>query len=145
MPLNNFYLNFIHFVTLYHALSCDTWCPWISPTIDPNGSEFAHSSWISILWFFPSCQSLRSFLGFYCMMILHVCHILLRDPVMKIKCERSAGVENQWCWCTHQPQAFKLYPEVPKKIERTCMSLLYVGMYFIYMAGKVCEGVEAFL
>jgi hypothetical protein len=48
-------------------------------------------------------------------------------------------VENQWSRWTYLTQAFKLYPEVPKKSERTRILFLYVNIYSIIMAGKVCK------
>src|ERR1700678_3836812 len=39
MSLNNLHFDFTHFVTLYHALSCDTGCIWVSPTLVFNLDE----------------------------------------------------------------------------------------------------------
>ena len=113
-------------------------------TIDPIGSEFAHRSWISILWFYPLSQSFRNSSEFHSNVVLYVFHVLLRDPVMAMKCGRSAGVINQWFWCMCLTQTFKLHSQVPKKFERTCVILLYVGIYFICMAGRVYKCRAAF-
>jgi hypothetical protein len=79
------------------------------------------------------------------MVLLHVWHFLLRDFLTTMKCERSAGVDNQWSRCRHLTQPFKLYPEIAKKSERTCVLFLYVGTYYIYMARRICKCIEVVL
>ena len=70
---------------------------------------------------------------------MHILHFTLRDSIMKINCERSAGVVIQWSRLICLTQIFKLYLRVPKKFVSLFISMLYIGMYSIYTAGKLCR------
>ena len=85
----------------------DLYCLWTRHTIDPNGSGFAHRSWILIFWFSPFSKSPQNFSKFYRMVLLHIMWINLSDP-----CKKNYMLENGW-------------------IDESVISLLQKVMYLI--------------
>ena len=60
-------------------------------TMVPNGSEFAHRSWIRFLYFFLSTKYSQNSSEYYCICILDGLKNIQRDPIMRYNCRIIAG------------------------------------------------------
>ena len=116
--------------------------PAFCTTMVPNGSEFAHRSWIRFLYFFLSTKYSRNFSGYYCICILNVLKTIQGDSITRYNCQTIAGVVN-WAFPVHMlTQDSKLHPEDPKKFMGHGIAPIYVGIHFFCISRKICKCVE---
>ena len=108
-------------------------------TMAPNGSEFSQGVWISIFLFYVLALCLRNFTGFYCIVLMYVYLILLRNTRCRNNWKTIAEVISLWFWCKYFTHNSILNSESSKKIYR--LPILYLNMtaYPFWVPGVVCH------